>query len=58
VDNHACLILAHGKTAQAGTQVLIAMTPDVRVGREKIETLSDGINEPVGNPVLPLSVAT
>ena len=42
-------ILAHGKTPQARAQILIAVASDVRVSGKKIETLGDGINEPVGN---------
>ena len=30
-------ILAHGKTAQAGTQILVAVGSDVRMTREKVE---------------------
>jgi hypothetical protein len=42
-------LFAYGKTAQAGTQVLIAATAQVGIGSEKKKTLSDGINHAVGD---------
>ena len=42
-------ILAHGKTTQAGAQILVAVASDVRAARKKIEALGDGIDEPIGN---------
>src|SRR5882762_2582985 len=42
-------ILAHGKTAQARAQILISVSSDMRVASEKIETLRDGVNKPVGD---------
>ena len=42
-------LLAHGETAQAGTQILVAVASNMRVACEKIKTLSDGINYPVGS---------
>ena len=42
-------LLAHGKATQAEAQIRIALASDVRVAGKKIETPSDGIDEPVGN---------
>lgn len=41
-------ILAHGKATQARAQVLITAASNVRVAGEEIETLANGIDEPVG----------
>ena len=41
-------VLADSKTAQAGAKIGVAPASDARVVGQKIETLSDGINKPVG----------
>jgi hypothetical protein len=46
VDND---VLAHQKTAQPGTQILVTGPPDMGIAGKEIEPLRDGINKPVGN---------
>lgn len=41
-------VLAHRKAPQASAQILITAASDVRVAGEEIETLANGIDEPVG----------
>ena len=42
-------VLAYGKAAQAGTQVLVACTADIGMCGEKEQSIGDGINEAIGN---------
>src|ERR1700683_3700342 len=42
-------VLAHNEATQARAQIVVAAASYMRMARKKIETFSDGIDEPVGN---------
>jgi hypothetical protein len=42
-------VLAYRKTTKTGAQIVITASSNVRMACKKVETLSDGIDEPIGN---------
>jgi hypothetical protein len=51
-------VLADGKAPQAGAQIFVAGTPQIRISGEKKEPVRDGAYETVSISVLPLWEAT